>query len=101
MEYVKGDERNKKLLRIAGNAGVFDLLYETFLSTENAIHIMEILAEGLSVEFVRKNIDESGSKNEHVVHENTKAATQFESKSANSITQVEVEQRKSYQTKEE
>lgn len=125
MDYVKGDERNKKLLRIAGNAGVFDLLYEAkmnedkgkqelligkalkaleeeaFLSTENAIHIMGILAEGLSVEFVRKNMDESGSKNEHVVHENTKTATQFESKSTNSITQVEVEQRKSYQAKEE
>jgi len=125
MDYVKGDERNKKLLRIAGNAGIFDLLYEVkknedkgqqklligkalkvleedaFLSTENAIHIMEILAEGLSLEFVRKNIGESGGENERPVHENTKTTTQFESRSTNSTIQVELAQKQSHQTKEE
>lgn len=75
MDYVKGDERNKKLFRIAGNVGVFNLLYEAkidkgqaelligkslkileeeaFLSTENAVHIMKILTEGLALGFLK------------------------------------------------
>ncbi len=72
MDYVKGDDKNKKLLQIAANEGIFKLMFEAkngkikqeklkekavkvleedaFLSTENAVHIIEIIAEGLSLE---------------------------------------------------
>ena len=125
MDYVKGNERDKKLLRIAGNAGVFDLLYdakmnedkaqqsliigkalkvleeEAFLSSENAIHITEILAEGLSIEFARIDMDKSDNKNEYVVHKDDKSTVQIEQKTINLTVQAEKEeQRQSYQTKE-
>lgn len=74
MDYVKGDERNKKLLRIAAKEGILKLMLDVknsekikqegliiraikvleedaFLSTENAVHIIGIISEGLDLEF--------------------------------------------------
>lgn len=83
MDYVKGDERNKKLFRIAGNTGVLNLLYEAkvskdkihqeslitkslklleeeaFLSTENAMNIVKILVKGLELDFKGKETDKN------------------------------------------
>lgn len=78
MDYVRGEEKNKKLLRIACNEGVLDfmldakksddelqknicikkaqkrLMEEAFLAEEYAWHIIEMISEGLSLELLYK-----------------------------------------------
>lgn len=88
MDFVKGHERDKKLFRIACNAGILPLMYdakntqdkaqqqmylnkavkqleeEAFLSADHAGYIVRAIAEGISVSYTMN--DKSTAHDEHI-----------------------------------